>query len=489
MDKNNKVLQFRGGEMMSLVPLFILIASAVYFFAFAGVYDTMALALGGLCALIIGSFFAKDISAYWNAAIGGMSGQLGNVMALILLVVGVFGKMMVRGHISEGFIWLGDTVNVSGSTICVFTFVITAIIATSTGTSVGTILTIVPVLLPAGVLMGASPAVLIGAIMSGALFGDSIGPVSDVTIASSQTQEFNNKKGFPDIGGVVKSRAKYSLAAGALAIVLFLVFGSSGSTNSAATADLLEQYSDPRGLLMLIPMLLLLIVAFKTKSIFIAATVGIISGSAVGLISGILTPSDIFATSDGAMSGFIIDGINNMIGTVLFVYMIVAMLGILTECGMMESFINKLASTKLAQTVIGTELIIAFGVALTCLMVGSANGPACIMFGPVANKLGKKVNLHPYRRANLLACFSSTLPTMNPLSSLFIILALGSVNSIIEEYPFIGAVSPMDIPTGMFFCMTFPLIFLISIFTGWGREYEDENGDPVRHLKQNISNK
>jgi len=110
---------------------------------------------------------------------------------------------------------------VTGSTICAFTFVISAIIATSTGTSIGTILTIVPVLLPAGVLMGANTPILIGAIMSGALFGDSIGPVSDVTIASSQTQEFNNKKGFPDIGGVVKSRAKYSLTAGAITIVLF----------------------------------------------------------------------------------------------------------------------------------------------------------------------------------------------------------------------------------------------------------------------------
>lgn len=488
MNESNKSLQFYGGRKMSLIPLLLLIIFAVYFFGFAGVYDTISLALGGLVALIIGSFLAKNTSAYWDASIKGMSGELGNVMALILLVVGVFGKMMTRGHIAEGFIWLGDILNVTGSTICAFTFVISAIIATSTGTSVGTILTIVPVLLPAGVLMGANTPILVGAIMSGALFGDSIGPVSDVTIASSQTQEFNNKKGLPDIGGVVKSRAKYSLTAGLLALMLFIVFGSSGSANSAVSSDLLKQYSDPKGLVMLIPMILLLIVAFKTKSIFIAATIGIVSGTIVGLLAGILTPNDIISTSEGVLGGFIIDGIYNMVGTLLFVYMLVAMLGILTECGMMEELINKLANTKFAQTVIGTELIISFGSALTCLLVGSANGPACIMFGPVANELGKKANLHPYRRANLIACFTSTLPILNPMSSLFIILTLGGINSVVEEYSFIEAISPMDIPMGVFFCLTFPLVFLFSIFTGWGREYEDENGNPVKSLKQKIMN-
>lgn len=98
--------------------------------------------------------------------------------------------MMTRGHIAEGFVWIGDSLNVSGSTICVFAFIVTAIIATSTGTSIGTILTMVPILMPVAAIMGANMNVLIGAIMSGALFGDSIGPVSDVTIASSQTQEF-----------------------------------------------------------------------------------------------------------------------------------------------------------------------------------------------------------------------------------------------------------------------------------------------------------
>lgn len=475
-------LEFRGGKSMSLIPVIITIIFAVYFFGFAGVYDTLALALGGLVALIIGSFFAKSIPSFWNAAIKGMSDELGNTLALILLVVGIFGKMMTRGHIAEGFIWIGNMLNVSGSTICVFSFIVTAIIATATGTSIGTILTMVPVILPVGAITGANMPVLVGALLSGALFGDSIGPVSDVTIAASQTQEFRDGSR-PDIGGVVKSRIKYSLIAGLIAAILFAVFGGHGGTTAESQA-LMASYSDPKGLMMLIPMVILLGVAFATKNIFLAATSGIVTGTIVGLVSGILKLTDILYVQDGAMSGFVIDGINNMIGTVLAVYMLVSMIGVLKGCGMMDSLVEKFTSSKAGRSPVGAELIIAFGTAITSLLIGTMNGPSCLMFGPIANEVGKGAGLHPYRRSNLIACFSSTLPAMNPFSSVFIILTMSGISGVLAEYSFIDPISPTSLPGGMFYCMTFPLVFLISIFTGWGREFEEDGEKAAR--QQNL---
>lgn len=477
-----KELEFHGGKGMSLVPLLLSVVFAIYFFGFAGVYETMALALGCFVALIIGSFFAKNIEDYWNAIIQGMSEELGNTMALILIVVGIFGKMMSRGQITEGFIWLGDIIHVGGSTLCLFTFIITAIIATSTGSSVSTILTMIPILLPMAAIMNANIPVFVGAVISGALFGDSIGPVSDVTIASSQTQEFRNKEGLPDIGGVVQARLKYSAAAFVITAILFFIFGSRGA-QGVMDEDLMAQYANPRGLFMLIPMILLLFCAFKTRNIFFSATIGIVSGTVVGIASGVMTTADILTVSDGALGGFIIDGINNVVGTILFVYALVGMTGILKSCGMMGAMVDKLLNSKAAQSVIGAELIISFGSALTCLLIGSANGPACLMFGTIANEIGKKVQLHPYRRANLIAAFTSSLPVMNPFSSVFVILAMGAINSVCEEYSFIGTVNPISLPPFMFFCIVFPLVFLFSIFTGWGREYEGEDGEVVTKIE------
>lgn len=47
---------------------------------------------------------------------------------------------------------------------------------------------------PAGIVLGANPAAVMGAIISGAAFGDNVSPVSDTTIVSAATQE-------TDVGG------------------------------------------------------------------------------------------------------------------------------------------------------------------------------------------------------------------------------------------------------------------------------------------------
>ncbi len=485
MEKKKYELEFYGGKLVGLLPLIIMVAFAIYFFGFAGVYDTTALALGGVVALMLSSFLAKKMKSFWGAAISGMADELGNTVALILFIVGVFGKMMTRGHIAQGFIWIGAELHIGPSVICAFAFIITAIIATSTGTSIGTTLTMVPILLPVGAIMGANVVMVAGAILSGALFGDSIGPVSDVTIASSQTQKYKSGN-LPDISGVVKSRLKYSLTAAAFTIVFFLFFGGKGTgIDPAESMKIMQEYSDPKGLLMMIPMVVLLAVAFKTRNIFIAGTVGTVVGAIVGIISGIMIPADILLVKDGAMSGFIIDGITNMIGTVAAVYMIVAIIGILKACGMMDSLVSVLSGKK-EESSMATEMKISFGTALTSLLIGTMNGPACLMFGPIADEVGQKAKLHPYRRANLIACFSTTLPALSPVSSVYIILAMGGITATIKDYDFIDSISPMQLPMGMFFCLAFPLVFIVSMITGWGREYEGPNDTVVKKREDAI---
>lgn len=74
---------------------------------------------------------------------------------------------------------------------------------------------------------------------------------------------------FNDSGwdGVVGSRMKYALVAAAAATVCFALFGGSGSAINAAEAEaILTQYSNPKGLIMLIPVAILLIVAFIKRT-------------------------------------------------------------------------------------------------------------------------------------------------------------------------------------------------------------------------------
>lgn len=479
MDKKNTV-DFRGTNLFALIPLLLFVLSCILFFVVFKTYDMMHLCMGGIVALILGSLLAKNWGDYWRCAVDGMATHTMNELALILLVVGIFGKLMARGGVAQGFVWLGDKVGFTGGAFTAFAFVAACIIATATGSSISTLFTAFPILYPSGLLLGSSPVFLAGAILSGAIFGDNVGPISDTTIASASTQEYQNKEGVADIAGVVGTRLKYALVAAAAAIIGFFILGSGDALDAATAESLLAENSDPKGLIMLIPVVVLLTVAFVKRNIYTACTWGILSGTAIGLVSGILTPADIMSVQDGTLQGFCIDGINNMIGTVGYLYAVAAIVGVMNGAGLMDAAVDKLVHSKLNETVMGTEIILAVGLMLSSICLGSANGPAIIMYGPVANEVGKSKNLHPYRRANLLDGFGSTLPVLIPVTSSFIFITLSCVQGLMDAYTFIPDISPISIAGSTLHCWFLFVVLAIAVITGWGRKYEGPNGEPVK---------
>lgn len=471
-----RTLEFYGGKYMSLLPLGLFVIACILLFVVIKDYSMESVCAGGFIAIIAGSLLAKKSSGYWNAVLKGMTMETIQTLALILIVVGMFGRMMTRAGIANGFVWIGLKLHLTGSMFTVFTFMAACLLALSTGSSFGTLFTAFPILYPSGILLGANPAALAGAILSGAIFGDNIAPISDTTIASASSQAYKYKAGVADIGGAVSSRIKYGLAAAAASVICFAVTGGGGAVDTAGN-ELLAQHTDPRSLIMLIPVVILLIVAIKSRNIFLASTAGIISGIAVGLVSGVLTPGDIVSVTDGAMDGFFVDGIKNVIGTIGYLYAVAGLIGLLNESGTMEDIIQKLINSKLNDSVIGSEIIMAIGVMLSCLALGAANGPSIIMFGPIANEIGKTKDLHPYRRANLLDAFAGSLPIIVPVVSCFIFIAVSSANGCMADYSFIRELSPISISLHTYHCFFLFAVFAIAIFTGWGRKYEGKNGE------------
>ena len=238
---------------------------------------------------------------------------------------------------------------------------------------------------------------------------------------------------------------------------------------------------------MLIPVIILLAIAFIKRNIYTACTWGLISGTVIGLVSGILVPSDIMGMKDGALCGFCIDGINNMIGTVGYLYAIAGIIGILNASGLMQRLINALTHSKLNQTVVGTEIILAVGLMLTSICLGSANGPAIIMFGPIGNELGISKGLHPYRRANLLDGFGSTLPVVIPVTSAFIFIAVSCIQGLMDSYSFVQEISPVSIAGATLHCWFLFAVLLFAVISGWGREYEGPGGARVKSLPETAS--
>ena len=97
-------------------------------------------------------------------------------------------------------------------------FIITSFIAFSTGTSFGTWGIMFPIAIPMAVAMGLSLPPVIGALLSGGVFGDHCSPISDTTIISSMASA-------SDHIDHVRTQLPYALLAGTVSTILFLIVG------------------------------------------------------------------------------------------------------------------------------------------------------------------------------------------------------------------------------------------------------------------------
>lgn len=355
-------LQFRGGIGMSLIPVAIYVFFCMVLFIGFKAFNMEALAAGGFLALLIGGVFCTSYSDFWESAIKGISSITSVSVVVILLLVGMFSALIKLCGLSGGFVWIANAVGMKGGIFVAFTFIASCIVSTATGSSIGTMFIAFPIFYPAGIMLGANEMMMAGCIVSGAIFGDNLAPISDTTIASASTQQFKNGKP-ADIGGVVSSRIKYSAVAGLITIVIFAIFGGMGGVYEGGSID---AAANPVSLMMLIPVVLMLTVSTKTRNIYEGILVGLVTGTVVGLAAGLFTPEQVFSNdaANNAAVGFLIDGINNILPTCALVISVFGIMGVLSDAGMLNLIAEKILSSRMAGTTQGAELICMMGIAI-----------------------------------------------------------------------------------------------------------------------------
>ena len=126
-----------------------------------------ALILAAVLAILIGFLLCADKAHYWDAIVHGLA-QYGNArLIMIFMVIGIFSKLLAVGQIGSGFVWIGMHLHLSGGSFTVFCFLVSSLISMGAGAPIAALLAVVPIFYPAGVLMGADPAILTGAMLSG----------------------------------------------------------------------------------------------------------------------------------------------------------------------------------------------------------------------------------------------------------------------------------------------------------------------------------
>ncbi|MFC0525983.1 Na+/H+ antiporter NhaC family protein [Pontibacillus salicampi] len=473
-------LDFYGGPFAATIPLVFFIIWAITLSVMKLVTEE-ALVLGMVIGVAIGLFFCKSLwKDYAQALVAGMAQPIGVIAVIAWFWAGMFAKLLAAGGLVDGLIWFGFQTGLEGGLIVGLTFLLAAVFSTAVGTGYGTVATFGILMYPAGVILGADPVVLLAAILSGAVFGDNLAPVSDTTIVSATTQE-------ADVPGVVRSRFKYSIAAAIPALILFIVIGGGGEgvANPEALSQLQSQVS-PAGLIMLIPFALVLYLALSGRHLLTSLTLGIVASIGVILLTGTPLTKVIRIYRDdageAAIGGALMNGIGGYFNMAILILFILAAAHLMEVAGTMEAIKNFFL--KLIKGVVRRAELSIFGIVAFLNVFITINTAAEITAGPFVRKLGKEFNIHPYRRANFLDTVSSSLGYIFPWSG-GVLLAWATIKGAKEDFPFLPIAGPTEIFPYVFQGWFLLLVMLISALTGWGLRFTGKNGE---ELKTNDGN-
>jgi Na+/H+ antiporter NhaC len=449
-------LKFHGGKFVVFVPILLALIGLVYIaLQNANIPEYWVVFL---LPLIIIMPFVKDKRKFANIIIDGFSSRVAMILIAAVMLAGISGTILNESGLVKTLAAYLVNLNLVGSKFVVATFILTGVVAISTGTSVGTIFVVSPILYPVGYLVGSTPALLIGAIVSGGAFGDNLSPVSDTTIASATTQGM-------DIGGVVKSRLKYSIPTAIITIILYSFIGTGGSMS-----DQISEYvsnPQPLSLLFLLVPIVIIYLCIRQHHLIEALSYGILTGLLIGLFTKIITPSMIINVPEpfGA-GGIILDGIQDSVPTIILVLILFAQINLLKEGGGIEIIINYMS--KFVRGIKTAELSIVT-LLISLNIVTGLNTAAIIGTGEIAKEMGEKYKISGYRRANLMDCAGTTF---NYLIPYMVPVVVGSMMSSMYA-PFEDAVmvSTVDVVTHQFYPWVMLAVLIFSVSTGYGRKF------------------
>ena len=447
-------LSFHGGVVGALVP-FALFLAGVSWLGLSGAPDETGFWPVLLMAIALGLFLATDKSAYCDAVIDGMSRRIVMIMLLAWLLASVLGVLLRESGLVGSLVWATDAAGVSGGGFVAVSFLVCVVFATATGTSLGTILVCAPLLYPAGASLAADPAFLIGSIIAGATFGDNVSPISDTTIASATTQGAK-------LGDVVRSRLKYAIPAAAVALLVFVLFGGSGTA-----AEGLQTEPDALGLLMLAVPALVLTVLIRQRHLVEGLIYGIVSASLLGLALGRFGFADLLSIDQDnfTATGLLLDGMRRAIGVSIFTVLLMGLVGGLERAGLLDRLTDwvraRATSTKSAEWWI-------FGTVSGATVLTTHSTVAIVTVGEMARDIGEASGVGANRRANILDIAVCTYPFLLPI---FIPTVLAA--SMTADVIGMPRLSPWDVGLHNVHSWALLAVLVFAIATGWGRTAQD----------------
>ena len=324
-------------------------------------------------------------------------------MCLIFLTAGAFSGAVTAAGGVESTVNLGLTL-LPGGLAVVGLFLIGCFISVSMGTSVGTIDALGHIASGIGENPGFGMALCLGAVVSGAMFGDNLSMISDTTIAATKTQGCEMKDKF-------RTNFLIVLPAAIITIVLLLVFTMHGSY----TVDGDLSYN----IFQVIPYLVVLVGALIGFNVFGVLGAGIVLSLVVGIATGNIVPNELF-TSMGT-------GVTAMYDITVISIVVCCISSLVKEGGGIQAILDlirrRVGSKKGAMLGIG---VLAAGVD-----VATANNTvAIVMTGELAKDISREYGIEPKQTASLLDIFTSVVQGILPYGAQLLYASAASAGAL-----------------------------------------------------------
>lgn len=283
--------------IIKLTPIFLLAGLMI-----SGMDLVMAAPLATIYAGLVAGFTEKH--RYDEIMENGFKAvkEMILVFFILMFAYAVAETFMATG-VGASIIIISLKLGVTAKTVAVVGFAVTSLLSIAIGTSWGTFASCAPVFLWLNHIVGGNILLTTAAIAGGSCFGDNIGLISDTTVVSSGLQKVT-------VTDRVRHQGVWSglvlLVSGVIIYLVSLSMGLPSTVGSAAEAinsipadvferlaevrpaavTLLEQVKSGVPYFMVIPMFLVIAIAFKGVPTMICLGLGIVSALIFGLVAG-----------------------------------------------------------------------------------------------------------------------------------------------------------------------------------------------------------
>lgn len=326
------------------------------------------------------------------------------LMCLIFLLAGAFAYVSSAIGAVEAVVSLGLSA-IPAPLILPGLFLLSGLISLAIGSSMGTIAAVVPIALGVAQASGLEHALVVGAVIGGAMFGDNLSVISDTTIAATRTQGAQMRDKF---------RENFRIAVPAALATMGLL----GVLGGASPID-----AEPSGSAWLVlPYVIVLALALSGVNVLIVLGVGIVLAGAFGLA---------FADDYGVVPfvGDIWSGFEGMI-EILLLSLLIGGLGALTKAsGGLDWLAQRIATFARGQRGRRSGEFSIAALSTAADVFTANNTVAILVSGSVARDIAEKHGVSPRRAASVLDIFACVAQGVLPYGAQILLAAsLASVS-------------------------------------------------------------